>query len=72
MSLEVDKWIKQVSNWTGRSSKSGTGQVYRAILQLDRLIETRKNRVSLKLDRWIKRVWNWRGGSSKSGTGQVG
>ena len=43
MSLEMD-------------SKSGTGQVDRA---------------SLELDRWIERVWNWKSGSSKSGTEHV-
>ena len=41
MSLELDrwikrdKWIKQVRNWTGGSSESGTGQVDRASLELD-------------------------------------
>ena len=26
MSLELDRWIERVRNWTGKSSESGTGR----------------------------------------------
>ena len=62
-SLEQERWIKRVWNWTGGSSESGTGQV-----ELDRLIELAWNwtggsresgtgqmdQASLELDRLIE------------------
>ena len=47
--------IERVWNWTGGSSESGTRQVDRVSLELDRWIE---RKVSLELDGKIERVRN--------------